>query len=321
MKENKQTKEFPYMATMSRNILGMALAAMLMTAPSAAAEDEGTRLFAAHALALRAAGVSGGKQAAEVLGAMPGAGVIREASPAVLWSPFFSNAVVKLGRLRSSAPAALYYNPLLDVAVLTLWERQGEIYRVSTVRALPGERLSAPDAKVALKPSWMSAERGLIEALASTTKARLEAFSSAHPAASQEAGRDAVSFASAAADMRAVLPRLAWIALQRTRWAEESGTWLARALEAVEKALAARDPASIRAAAPDTDDETAAALADLPAAFAASLALDMILETGGVDRLLIGSLPEDGDTYVLAHCRLKGGLCGLRRFILISLLE
>ncbi len=309
------------MVTLIRSVLGITLAAMLVSAPSVVAEDEGARLFAAHALALRAAGVAGEKQAAEVLADMPGAGMIREVSPAALWSPFFSNAVVKLGRLRSPAPAALYYNPLLDIAVFTLWEKQTGGYRVSAARALPGERLSAPDTKVKLKPSWMSASGELVEALASTTKARLDAFTSAHPAASHEAGIDAATFASAAADMRVVLPRLAWIALQHARWAEETGPWLGRTLESVEKALAAREPAAIKAAAPDTDEETAAALADLPTTFSARLALDMILETGGGDRLLIGSLPEDGDIYVLAHCRLNGGVCGLRRFILISLVE
>ena len=46
------------------------------------------------------------------------------AAPVALWRPFFANAVVALGRLPSSAPVALYYNPLLDVAVATLWEKQ-----------------------------------------------------------------------------------------------------------------------------------------------------------------------------------------------------
>ncbi|MDE0330228.1 MAG: hypothetical protein OXL41_00010 [Nitrospinae bacterium] len=308
------------MTAIIRSVIGVILAATLSLAASAAA-DEGARLFAAHTLALRAEGVAGGKQAAEVLAGMPGAGMIRETSPAALWSPFFSNAVVKLGRLRSPAPSALYYDPLLDVALLTIWEKKGNNYQVSTIRALPGERLNNPDTKLSLKPPWMSASGGLVDTLASTTKKRLNAFSSAHPAASLEGAHDAVTFASAAADMRAVLPRLAWIALQRARWAEKAGQWLGRTLEVVEKALAARNSAAIKAAAPDTDAETAAMLADLPAAFAAKLALDMILETGAGDRLLIGSLPEDGDIYVLAHCLLKGDICGLRRFILISLLE
>ena len=98
----------------------VAVVAAALPASSAAAESP-ARLFAAHALALRAAGVAGEEPAAEVLVAMPGAGVAGDAeSLSVLWRPFFANAIVKLGRLRSPAPVALYYNPLLDVAVFTL---------------------------------------------------------------------------------------------------------------------------------------------------------------------------------------------------------
>ena len=298
----------------------MALAATLMVTSSAAADDA-ARLFAAHALALRAAGVVGEKQAEEVVASMPGVGMVREVSPMVLWGPFFANAVVKLGRLHSSAPTALYYNPLLDIAVITFWAERGGGYRVSAARALPGERLSNPKAKTPPLPSWTSAPDGAVAALATTTATRLDAFRKAHPAMARKPGRDPTTFAAAAADMRAVLPRLVWNAVQRSRWTGEARAWLEPAATAVEKALGARDAAAIRAAAPDTDAETAAALADLPSGFAAGLALDMVVEAGGGERLLIASLPEDGDTYVLVLCRLESDACRLRRFVLASLIE
>ena len=47
----------------------------------------------------------------------------------------------------------------------------------------------------------------------------------------------------------------------------------------------------------------------------------MVLDTGGEERLLIGSRPDDGDVYVLVLCRLEGDTCALRRFALASLLE
>ena len=285
----------------------------------AAAQESPTRLFAAHALALRAAGLAGEEAAAEVLAAVPGAGT--GGPPAALWRPFFANAIVKLGRLSSAAPVALYYNPLLDVAVVTLWEKQDGGYRVASARVLPGERLAEPEAAVPSLPAWTVASAGPVDALARATAARLEAFRSAHPAQSAEAGRDAATFAAAAADMRAVLPRLVWNAAQSARWAEEVQPWLRPALAAVEQALAARDPAALVAEAPDTDAETAAALARLPAGFSARLALDMVLEAEGGGRLLVGSLPEDGDVYVLVLCRLAGGGCALRRFVLAALLE
>lgn len=308
-------------ATLVWKTVGMALAAMLAAGATATAAEDSARLFAAHALALRAAGVAGEKQAEDVVAAMPGVGMVQEVSPMVLWGPFFANAVVKLGRLHSSAPTALYYNPLLDAAVITFWAERDGGYRVDTVRALPGERLSNPKARTPPLPSWTSASDGPVAALATTTKARLDAFRKAHPAASREPGRDAAKFAEAAADMRAVLPRLVWNAVQRSRWTSEAQAWLEPTATAVEKALGAGDAAAIRAAAPDTDAATAAALADLPSGFATGLALDMMVEAGGDQRLLIASLPEDGDTYVLVLCRQQGDACRLRRLVLMSLIE
>lgn len=303
-------------------VLGALTIATLLVLPPARADDESAaRRFAAHALALRSAAVAGEERAAEVLAAMPGAGMVAREMLPVLWGPSFANAIVKLGRLRSSGPAALYYDPLLDVAVLTLWARGDEGYRVVSARALPGERLAVPEAAVAIEPFWVSAKDGAVGALARTTAVRLDAFRRAHPTDAREPGRDAATFAAAAADLRAALPRLAWNAAQRARWTDEGQAWLRPALAEIEKALAARDPAAPRAAAPDTDAGTAAALAALPAGFAANLALDMVLEAGEADRLLVGSLAADGDVYVLVLCRLEGGACGLRRFMLVSLLE
>ena len=304
-----------------RTLGALAMAVLLVPSPAYADDESAARLFAAHALALRSAAVTGEERATEVLATMPGAGMVAREMLPVLWSPSFANAIVKLGRLRSSGPAALYYDPLLDVAVLTLWTRGDEGYRVVSVRALPGERLAAPDAAVAIEPSWVSAKDGAVGALARTTTSRLDAFRHAHPVDAREPGHDAATFAAAAADLRALLPRLAWNAAQRARWTDEAQPWLRPALAAVEEALATRAPAALRAVAPGTDAQTAAALAALPAGFAAGLALDMVLEAGETDRLLIGSLAADGDVYVLALCRLEGGACALRRFMLVSLLE
>ena len=287
--------------------------------PVRSAAEPSARLFAAHALALRTDGLAGEEAAAEVLAAMPGAAAAG-VSPAALWRPFFANAVVQLGRAPSPAPVALYYNPLLDVAVTTLWKKQDGGYRVASARALPGERLANPQAAVAPLPSWTAAD-GPVDALARATAARLDAFRNAHPVRSAEPGRDAPAFAGAAADMRAALPRLVWNVVQGARWTEEAQPWLRPALAEVERALAARRPAALVAAAPETDAETAAALARLPPGFAAGLALDMVFEAQGGTRLLVGSLPEDGDVYVLALCRLAGGGCALRRLVLLALLE
>ena len=295
------------------------LTAMLAALPLAAssAQEPPARLFAAHALALRAAGVAGEDSASRILADAPGLGA--DGAAPVLWAPFFENAVVKLSRLNSSRPVALYYNPLLDAALFTSWKERDGGFRVASARALPGERLSARDTEAPPRPPWMASPENPALALAAVTASRLAAFERAYPEGGDGAGR--VTFAAAAADMRAALPRLAWNAIQRARWAAGTPSWLAPTLARIEETLAARDAAAIRAAAPETDGTTAAALAGLPIGFVEGLALDMVLDAGGGKSLLIGSLPEDGDMYVFVLCGREGDTCALRRFMLASLLE
>ncbi len=306
------------MAGVVFSLTAVALAAMLTQVSPALAEDTDARRFAAHVLAFRAAGVAGEGGALEVLEGLPGAAGEGEAA-SVLWRPFFENAMVKLGRLRSPAPVALYYNPLLDVAVVTVWERRGQGYRVAAARALPGERLAGDGAEAPLRPGWLAAEDGLVRALAAQAGARLAAFGAAHPEEASAAVGHGATFAAAAADMRAAWPRLAWNAVQRAEWAAGRPRWLGPVLARVEAALSAREAAAIARAAPETDAATAAALAGLPPGFVDGLALDMVLDAGGGERMLIGSLLEDGDMYVLVLCRNGEGACALRRFVLVSL--
>ena len=301
--------------------IALILAVLIALQPThSAAQDADARLFAAHVLDLRAAGVAGEQHAVDFLASLPGSAIVDAGSLPILWSPFFANAIVKLGRLQSLGPAALYYDPLLDTAVLTLWKKEGEGYVVASARALPGDRLANPEAGATLLPPWMTAEVNPLEALARNASARLESFRQAHPAEEQDAARATTTFAADAADMRALLPRLAWNAARQLEWTDGTQPWLPDTLAAIQAAFDTSDPAALMEAAPDTDVETAATLTGLPPAFADGLALDMTLETGEADRLLIGSLPEEGDVYVLVFCRLEGEACALRRVMLISLL-
>lgn len=294
----------------------LALSALGAPRPAGAAEAD-ARLFAAHALALRAAGVAGEKPAADVLARAPG--LDAAAAAPVLWGPFFENAIVKLGRLGASRPAALYYNPLLDAALVTFWERRGRAWRVASVRALPGERLEDSEAEAPPRPAWTVAPEGPLQALAAATAARLAAFGRAHPEAEKAPGRSRAAFAAAARDMQVALARVVGNAVRRARRATTPPPWLGPALARVGEALAAGDAAALRAAAPDTDVETAAALVGMPAGFVGGLTLDMALDAGGGESLLVGSLPDDGDIYVFALCRRGAGDCALRRFMLVSL--
>ena len=295
------------------------LASVALNSSGSALAESDARRFAAYALALRVSAVAGGDAAVKVLANMPGAGPA--GAVPILWRPFFDNATVRLGRPDSSVPAALYYNPLLDVAVLTLWEKRKGGYRVVSVRALPGERLVDPRAEAPLRPPWMASEDGPVQALTRIAASRLSAFGHAYAAEAKAGAGDGTTFAAAAADFRAALPRLVWNAARRAQWTAGTEPWLAPALSRIEEALAARTPSAIAAAAPDTDNTTAAALASLPETFVEGLALDMALDAGGGERLLIGSLPDDGDVYVLVLCRIDGDDCALRRFVLMSLSE
>ena len=184
---------------------------------------------------------------------------------------------------------------------------------------MPGERLADPTATVPDQPAWMVADDP-ISTLARVTATRLDTFRQTHPANAQDAaGRNGLTFAAAAANMRAALPRLLWNAGIRTQWTEKTEPWLFPALAQIDEALAARSAAALTAAAPDTDTTTAEAIADLPAAFAARLTLDMILPAGTDTRLLINSMPDDGDVYLFVLCRMDGADCPLRRFLLSSL--
>ena len=287
---------------------------------ASASEETRARLFASSALAFRAAAASGERSAMAVFSELPGAAkASRDLLPA-LWGPFFENAVVKLGRLNAAVPAALYYNPLLDVALFTFWRRQGDAYAIYRAHALPGERLQEPRAAVSLFPAWIGANASPIETLSSVATGRLAAFRRQHPPDANEAGRATTTFADAAANTRDVLARLAWNTAQRLQWTEAGLPWLAEVLAEVEKALDARDAGRLSAAAFETDTETAAALARLPSGFIERLSLDMVLGAGGSDYLLIGSIPEEGGIYVLAACRLEGDRCALRRLALLSVI-
>ncbi len=74
------------------------------------------------------------------------------------------------------------------------------------------------------------------------------------------------------------------------------------------------------AAAPTTNEATAPALASLPEGFAGRLRLDMVLNGDEQERILIGSLPDDGDIYVFVTCRLNGDACDLDSFLFVPLL-
>ena len=279
-------------------------------------EDDPSR-FATAAVDFRTAATVGADAALAVLGEIPG---FVPPAPEMLWRPYFSNTIVKLGRLYSPAPVAMYYNPLLDVAVITVWEKTGGAFEITAIRALPGTHLMDSLAVAGNAPEWLTSEFPL-EVLIDTASARLRAFSETHPlGAFQGADEDAVPAADAES-IKTVLLRLGRNALGRVRWETGDEPWLTMTLGQVENALSSASSDLISAAAPDTDPETAAALGELPTGYVDRLMLDMVFEYGESGRLIFGSLPDDGDVYVLVSCTIKDQMCPLDRFLLLSLSE
>ena len=275
------------------------------------------RSFAAHALTLRAEAVEG--RGASLLSHIPGG--LAQRSPPEMWPTFFQNTMVGLGRLLSSGPAALYYNPLLDVAVGTVWKKSGGGWRVVSVQAFAGENFRGPPRAVPPHPSWVKADSKMVGTLSAITASRLADFHRLHPPEAKSGAQIATSFAEDAAYARAAWPRLLWNARQHAGWASGAPGWLHPTLSTITETLSSSDADTVAAAAPATDAATAEAIARLPAGFAKRLVLDMVLSAGKDGRLLIGSLPDDGEMYFLVLCRLDGAACGLRRIMMVSLLD
>ena len=292
---------------------------LFFTATDASAQSV-ERQFAAYALELRDLGVAGDEQFSDFVRTMPGSRIVDEKVLHPLWRSSISNTIVKLGRLRSDSPVSMYYDPLLDIAVLAYWVRENDALRIASARALPAERMSDSKTQASPTPEWLSSDKSTIEALVSVTERRLSAFEQMHPAQSIEAAKNTTTFASAAGDMRMVLLRLIQNAERQSKWTAPDYAWLESLLSLVEELLALQDVYLLIANAPDTDRETASALTELPSQYIADLALDMVLEYDE-QRLLIGSSVQDGDTYVIVLCTLSAESCELRKLALVSLLE
>ena len=302
-----------------------------ITPPAAAApqaEPAATPGFPEQAAALRRAVVARDETAVQVLGLIPGVSWLlppdataaqRDSVLKQTWGPFFENAVIETRADDTSTPAALYYNPLLDVAVLTYWERTvSTAYRITELRVAPGERLGAADATTPAAPAWMSSAAP-VETLYETTRARRVAFTDGN----MPGPRGAVDerHASAVRDLRAAQSRLEWHALQRTEWHTGAYAWLAPTIAVMDETFAAGDAAALLSQAAGTDPETAAALVNLPAGLVARLTLDMVLDYGEDERLLVISLPDEGEIYIMAECRLlaDAGVCRPDRYVLVDL--
>jgi hypothetical protein len=112
------------------------------------------------------------------------------------WSLFFKGTLVKLGRTASTEPLAVFYNPILDVAVIEGCgaSNPGSSSTCQSLCAIPGETLSSDPIKSAV-PSWLSATDPLQE-LSRIAGARMLAFEKAHPPNATDTVRWETSYCS-----------------------------------------------------------------------------------------------------------------------------
>lgn len=277
------------------------------------------RVFARHVLDFASAMRNRGLPAWNV--ALPHGGAQEYSAAAEhQWRRFFDNIGISFGRMRSSAPMAVFYNPVLDIALLSLWEKQDDGYAPTSVRMLPGEKLQEPGvwlhpAVFSSEPSWSANENSPLAALGRTARSRVDSFHSAHPVGSLEPWRDESTLADMDMEARLVMQRLVkWDEKQRRMRA----WWVQAVLADIVDLLAERDPAGLLGSAPDTAPHVAYALTRVPADFRTTFVLQMVLEGSAGERLLVGSL-RDTLTVISVTCRWSGGGCAPREFEMMDL--
>ena len=284
--------------------------------------------FPGQALALRQLMVDRADTAVQVLRLIPGVSWLlpqtvqedkRDSVLKQIWGPFFENVIVEINGVDTPTPSALYYNPLLDVALLTRWERYTKLaYRLSGLQVVPGERISAASATVPAAPDWMTGDAP-IDTLYNTTIERLAAFR--RDGAAEYTGTTDQRYEWAVQNLQAAQPRLEWNTSQRAGWHGETNVWLSATIGTIEESFSLGDAAALIARAAQTDVETADALVKLPTGLVDRLTLDMVLNYGEEERLLVISLPDDGDFYIMVQCRLDTGavLCAPGQYTLVGL--
>ena len=279
--------------------------------------------FELHAFALRNEFVNKTDAGLRILALNPGIAElvdlntldeISSASMEAIWSPFFANTIVRTFAEDTLRPTVVYYNPLLDIAFLTMWKSiSTDSWRIIGLRTVAGKRIVGQASAVPLLPSWMD-EEDVADRFSQIAQQRLAAMP-AFVRAWQQDVDDA--YEDALYDFKDVQKRLVWGVNHRQQWSAKP--WLAATLANIQHALNSHDATALYSMAPDTDDLAAHALAELPQGFAEHLSLDMILEDDGRNRILIGSREDSGDLYIWVICRVDGDNCLLSRFGIVSI--
>lgn len=124
-----------------------------------------------------------------------------------IWQQFFASSIIKIGRVASSRPISLYYNPVLDIGLVVTWTAaSGTRFTPTTLSILPCEALAEADGQPSETPAWLLS-RDPPNSLAQLASARLSAFATQHPLLAKEAP-DNRSQAATSASQRIAVRRL-----------------------------------------------------------------------------------------------------------------
>jgi hypothetical protein len=96
-----------------------------------------------------------------------------------IWSFFFKGTLTKLGRLNSPSPLIVYYNPIVDVAVVEACRYEGSVVNCTEACALPGE--SMDNFEASRVPVWLEQDRPL-DAFERNAGTRMAVFERDQPA-------------------------------------------------------------------------------------------------------------------------------------------
>lgn len=208
--------------------------------------------------------------------------LIPEALHRECWSRFFRDTIVDIGRQESERPVALFYNPLVDVAVLVEIVPGGSGDVVPAIAVLPGEILGGGQvAEGRPGPAWLEAADPFT-ALGRTVQQRLRAFSALHP---YDAARPAAALPPrpvSSAERAAAEVRILEHVRALVRLAAKRGV--------LDQALAA---ARVRA-------PSVAPRLEISAAYPA----------GGSGGIVLVSLPDDGHRFALVALPTSGPAAG-----------
>lgn len=278
-------------------------------------------LFLSKVLSFRSAGVINPAMIKNSLSKMPRTELNLDeefqATVPELWSYFFKNAIVKVGAIDSETPVALYYNPLVDVGVLTFWMLNSRRFHLYKITAFPGDKLRTLDVAQGLLPGWrIQSQDSPIDRLSKYTIQTLNEFKVEYPLQKREIVETLDTDHESELQILAEGRMMDYL-IERTQITEK---WVKMLAQEIELILKSKSAQYIVEKAPDTPIKTANTLEKLNAQYVSQLSVDLVVSINETDRLMLMSLPQDGDQYIAVICKMRNSICNLSVIQTFSLL-